>query len=188
MNKSTKGALAMGAAAVLLLGGTGTLAFWSDSATVNGGSVTSGSLALDAVGCDATWVYDNGASAGDTVGEVVPGDAIAKSCTFTIDAEGDHLEATPTVPATVTYTTSGSAPTLDLSVAATYDVDGTPLTGADTITEANDGDTLTADIVVTFPYGDATTINANDTQNLTTTLDGLTVTLTQDLGADNPNV
>ncbi len=40
MNKTTKGALAASAAAVLLLGGAGSLAYWSDAETIQGGDVT----------------------------------------------------------------------------------------------------------------------------------------------------
>lgn len=177
MNKTTKGALAAGAAAVLLMGGAGTLAYWSDSADVDGGTIEAGELKLDAGSCDANWVHADES----TVSIIVPGDIISKECTFTITAEGDNLEATLTTPGTVTYTqTAGDqnpAPTLDLDIAATYAIDGGAVS---TITEANDGDTLTATLTATFAFGDAATINANDTQNLIAELDELTVTLTQD--------
>jgi alternate signal-mediated exported protein len=189
MHTTTKGAAAAGAAAVLLLGGAGTLAFWSDSATVNGGSINSGSLSINAGVCDPTWSYASGTAAGDPVVQgIVPGDSITKDCTFTVGAVGDHLSASPTVPSTVAYTPASlPGSTLTLPVSASYDLDGTPLTGASTITEADDGGTLTATITVTFPYGDATTINANDTQGLTKTLNGLAVTLTQTSTGENPN-
>lgn len=173
MNTTTKGALAAGTAAVLMLGGAGTLAYWSDSATVNGGSISSGALTLEAVGCDAVWTYAAGPG---PVTTVVPGDTITKECTFTIGAVGDHLQAAPTLPGTVTFTPAASG-TLSLPVSATYEVAGGPLVG--NITEANDGDTLTATISVDFPFGTAATVNANDTQGFTKTLDALTVSLTQ---------
>ncbi|WP_205473472.1 alternate-type signal peptide domain-containing protein [Nocardioides sp. SYSU D00038] len=193
MRKTTKGALAAGAAAVLMLGGAGTLAFWSDDATVNGGSVDAGLLSLTAGTCDTEWTYANGTDAGEEVGEIVPGDAITKDCTFTIAAEGDHLTATPTVPdeVEVADVTGNTAESLELTVGASYAVDGAPLTGASVITEDNNGDTLTASITVTFPFGNAEgsadEINVNDTQNITATLDDLTVTLTQTTTGLNPN-
>lgn len=179
MKKSTKGAVAAAAAAVLLLGGAGSLAYWSSGASVDGGSITSGTLALSAGTCGANWTYASGPDAGSPVTLVVPGDSVTKSCTYTISATGDHLTATVSAPAALTYTPSQTGTTLNLTAAATYDVDGTALVDGGTITSAEDGDTLTAKFVVTMPYGDATTINDNDTQGLTATLDALTVTLTQ---------
>jgi len=188
MHTTTKGALAAGAAAVLLLGGAGTLAFWSDDATLNGGSVTSGSLSIDPVSCTSAWQYASGSAANtNVVNGIVPGDAIYKVCTFTVAAVGDHITATPTIPATLAYTPANApGSTLSLPVAATYTLNGNPFTGADVITDTNDG-TLAARIVVTMPFGNATTINANDTQGLTKTLDALTVSLTQTTTGANPN-
>ncbi len=178
MNKNTKGALAAGAAAVLL-SGCRSLAYWSDEADVNAGSITSGSLSLDAVDCGTGWVY---AGTTDAVNAFVPGDEVERECTFTIGAEGDNLAATVDVPDSVTYT-GGAGTSLDLDVDAVYDLGGAALADGDTITEDNDGDTLTATITVTVPFGSAegatSEVNVNDTQALTATLDDLAVTLTQ---------
>ena len=51
MKKSTKGAVAAGAAAVLLLGGAGTLAFWNADGTAEGGTLTAGTLELTDLTC-----------------------------------------------------------------------------------------------------------------------------------------
>ncbi|QIX26924.1 alternate-type signal peptide domain-containing protein [Nocardioides sp. JQ2195] len=181
MNKSTKGAIAAGAAAVLLLGGAGSLAYWSDSVDLPGGNIAAGELALSNPSCDEGWVYgpDN-AKAGSSVSLIVPGDTIVKECTFTVAASGDNLAATLETPDTVDYTvTSSPAPTtLQLDVDATYvDQEGAPVPAQ--VTSADDGDTITSTLAVTFPFGDAATINANDTQNLTATLNAITVSLTQ---------
>jgi alternate signal-mediated exported protein len=109
---------------------------------------------------------------------IVPGDSIQKTCTFAVAATGDHLEAAVTAPSTVTVTPTPAAPSLEVTVAATYDVNGTALADGGTITEANDGQTLSANFVVTFPYG-TDAININDTQDLNALLGSLTVTLTQ---------
>lgn len=181
MKKSTKGSIAAAAAAVLLLGGAGSLAYWSDSVDLPGGDIASGDLALSDATCDAGWVYgpDN-AKPGQAVSLIVPGDTIVKTCTFEVSASGDNLTATLDTPDTIDYTvTSTPAPTtLTLGVDATYvDQDGAPV--AAEITSANDGDVITSTVAVTMPFGDATTINANDTQNLTATLNTINVTLTQ---------
>lgn len=174
MKKSTKGAIAAAAAAVLLLGGAGTLAFWSDSETIPGGTVSSGELSLSEPECDADWVYAAGnANPGGTVGLIVPGDAISKECTFDIAAKGDNLNAELTTVDTVDITAAPAAPTFNATVAATYSGAGTA------VTEARDGETVTATITVTFPYGDDTTVNVNDTQNVTATLDDIDITLVQ---------
>lgn len=193
MNKTAKGALAATSAAVLLMGGAGTLAFWSDDATVNGGAINSGYLTIDptSVGnattpCDPVWKHTNGSKSGQDVTTVVPGDVITKSCTFTVTAKGDNLTATPTVPATVAYTVTpkagAAAPTtLDLPVTATYRL-GTATTdfvSTTKVTEADNAKVLTARIQVAFPYGTATK-NANDSQNLLVSLNDLQVKLVQD--------
>ncbi len=161
MNKTTKGSLAAGAAAVLLLGGAGSLAYWTDAATIDGGTINSGYLTLDNGSCDAEWVYgpDN-RRAGDTVVNFVPGDVVTKDCTFIIGAQGDNLAATPTVPDTVPYTVGpeggatpagGSGASFDADVAATYTLDDVAYDGTDPITEKAADQTLVATILVTIP-------------------------------------
>ena len=48
MNKFAKGSLAAGAGLVLLLGGAGTLAYWNDSAELEGGTIEAGSMTFSA--------------------------------------------------------------------------------------------------------------------------------------------
>ncbi|MFV0525615.1 MAG: alternate-type signal peptide domain-containing protein [Acidimicrobiales bacterium] len=189
MNKTTKGAIASGVAALLLLGGGTSLAYWTATGSINGGTVTAGELALSTASCDTNWVYAPGqASAGSTVTLWVPGDVITKNCTFTVTATGDNLLATLTTPTTVTIDT-GSTTTGTATVAVAYllggaaivDQDGT-LAGTQ-ITESATDRVLSAQFTVTFPFGTASTVNANDTQGWVATLNALTVTLTQ----ENPN-
>lgn len=183
MNTSVKGAVAAVAAAILLMGGAGTLAYWSDSVELPGGSVQSGELKLENATCDAGWKYAAGAaSAGDPVVLFVPGDVVSKECTFDIVATGDNLSATLTVPDTAEFgTLAPAAPSFSADVVATYkDADGNPLPA--TITEADDGQ-VTATITVTFPFGTDETgtprENANDTQGILATLDDITVSVEQ---------
>ena len=199
MNKTTKGALAATAASVLLLGGAGTLAFWTDDAVVNGGAINSGRLEINPLGtpsCDANWVYAPGAAkAGQTVSLFVPGDKVTKKCTFTILASGDNLTATVDAPASLNVVGSrgGSPVTSSLSVTtgATYALTNvtTPrsIVNGGTISSADNGGTMTATFLATIPYGtnEAGTpkVNANDTQTILATLDALTVKVTQ----VNPN-
>ncbi|MCW2830433.1 MAG: hypothetical protein JWP31_1125 [Aeromicrobium sp.] len=186
MKKSTKGALAASAAGILLLGGAGSLAYWTADGDAEGGSVTAGELKLTDGDCTGGWVYaDGSASAGDPVTLFVPGDKITKDCTFDLVATGDNLAATIDVPATVPVTDTPDGTTLTATADATFSIaSGSPvverdLDDADTVTSADDGGTITATFVVTIPFGNETTINANDTQEVLAELDTLTVSLTQ---------
>lgn len=193
MNKTTKSALAAGAAAVLLMGGAGSLAYWTDAETVTGGTVASGHMSLDGTTCDAGWKYAEGTTgAGSTVNKFVPGDVVSKSCTFTVSAVGDHLEGTLTTPATATIT-SPTGTSLAGTVTATYakaasgSTTFTPIASGAILKAADNGYTIKATIRVDFPYGsdeNATPkVNTNDTQDKTVTLSDIAVTLKQ----NNPN-
>lgn len=183
MKKSTKGAVAAAGAAVLLLGGAGTLAYWTDEGTASGGTLTTGNMALSDGTCEAGWTYPDGSA----VATIVPGDSITKSCSFEVTGSGDHLTATVSAPGEVTYTTDKTTTTMQLTASADYELGGEPVGDGDSF--AIDGPTtLVAEVEVVFPYGDATTINANDTQDVTATLDAITITLTQDQSSgQNPN-
>lgn len=181
MKKSTKGAIAAGAAAVLLLGGAGTLAYWSDAENIAGGVIDTGTLALSTPDCD-DWEYaaDN-ANPGGAVDIIVPGDKITKTCTFDIEASGDNLQAVLTTPTSATFTSDPNADSLTLNVAADYKIDGQAVPA--TITSNNGGDTVTATITIDFPFGTAQSagapININNTQGLAVTLDDIAITLVQ---------
>jgi len=186
MKKSTKGALAASAAGVLLLGGAGSLAYWTADGTADGGSVTAGNLELSDGTCAGGWVYAPGsAGAGAAVTLFVPGDVITRQCTFELEASGDNLAATIDAPDEVDVTGTPTGTTLSATADATFAIAGgvtstdRDLATGDTVTSGDDGGTITATFVVTIPYGDATTINANDTQDIVAALDALTVTLTQ---------
>jgi len=176
MKKSTKGAVAAAAAGVLLLGGAGSLAYWSDDAIVDGGDIASGQISLDDADCGDGWTFDDGEveageayEAGDTI---VPGDVITKVCTFDITAVGNHLRATLDV--TDAGFTTLNALVEDLVVDADFVVDGAAIGDDTEITEANNGDTVTATISVTLPG-----TSGNESQDLDAVLRDITVTATQ---------
>lgn len=188
MKKSTKGAVAAAAASVVLLGGAGSLAYWTATGTASGGSITAGKLTLTNGTCDTSWKYATGAAkAGQNVVLFVPGDKITKNCTFTVGASGDNLSATIAAPSTVAVTTVPATSSFNATVATTYKVGTTTIANGGTITSADDAKVVTATFDVTIPYGTDETgtpkVNANDTQNIVATLNTLTVKLTQ----ANPN-
>ena len=185
MNKTTKGALAAGAAAVLLLGGAGTLAYWTDQGTIGGTTITSGHLTLDTSACAGSTGWDLEGDAFDTSTDtLVPGDTLTKTCDVVVDVEGTHLTQVD-----IDATTPGNepAPWDELTIGAT--VAGTS-TGADNIAVVQGANNIAVVITVTWPYGGpvtspATTGADNDLNaDLSATLDDIVITAVQDHQAD----
>lgn len=169
MRKSTKGALAAGAAALLLFGGMGTRADWSDDGTVGGTDIASGHLKLVNASCGG---WKIGADVFDpTTIKIVPGSEITQICTFEVDAVGHNLKATLSVTAPSFSAANGL--TSELTTAATYE-DNVTAAAIDTTTQLSDGDVIKATVTVTLPDTVGNTI-----QDLTATLDSVTVTATQ---------
>lgn len=170
MKKSTKGAVAAGAAAALLLGGAGTLAFWNDTASVPGGNISSGNLALGTPDCGAGWTLDGNTPYTDQL--IVPGDVLTKVCTVDLQATGEHLGATLGID-TPTWD-ANNALTAELDADAAFTVNGAPATE---VTEADDTGTgeIQATVTVTFDGPAAT----NASRNLSAVLSGIDITATQ---------
>lgn len=180
MKKTTKGALAAGAAGVLLLGGAGTLAYWSDSESIAGGDVDSGELSLSQeTGQTCTsWALDAvGGSTAYTPGTtlVVPGDVISRTCTYTVNSTGQHLAADLTMESPTINAVTGTELDDQLDVTATYTLDASTILDGQDVTSADDGKVLVAAIQVTF---DSSTAGLT-AQQQTASLDDISVTLTQ---------
>jgi len=176
MKKSTKGAVAAGAAAVLLLGGAGTLAYWTADDTVTGTTITSGHLTLDATACQGTTGWELEGDAFDTSADtLIPGDTLTKECDLVVDVKGTHLTQVD-----IDATTPGNvaAPWDELTVGAT--VAGST-TGADNVAVTEGANNIPVVITVTWPYG----TEDNDLNgDLSTALGDITVTAVQDHQAD----
>lgn len=173
MSKFLKAALALVAAGTLLMAGYGTYALWSDSETLDGGSLSSGELAFS--GTDPGVWRDASAGAPGTViadiaaFQIVPGDVLTYTLTRTVEASGDNLVATLAAdPASVTGDPELLA---DVDVTTAITVDGTAATA---ITEDNDGQEVVA--TVSFTFDEAST---NETQLQALDLSALELTLTQ---------
>lgn len=165
MNKKTKGAIAAGAAAVLLAGGAGTMAAWTASESVSGGTITAGELTVtqDQAG---TWTWVGGAKDGEALAAgdlIVPGDAVSYTATYTLGIKGTNLTADLSVgtlddgglPAGLSFVTTGST---------------SNLTGLD---ESDDGKTVTVTGTLTFEG------TATGSMNETVNLSDVAVTLKQ---------
>ena len=179
MNRSTKGALAASAAGALLLGGAGSLAYWNSNQTVGGAAISSGTLTLtQEVGQSCTdWTLD---AAGSTtyvpgVTLVVPGDVITKTCDYTVTASGEHLSATLGITSPAYQ--AGGDPDLEgaLTLAATYTLNGVPVSDGQAIDTTDNGHVLHAVVTVTFKN----TTSGVTAQGMNTVLDDITVGLTQ---------
>ena len=96
MNKLAKGAIAGAAGIALLLGGAGTFALWNDAATIDGSSVSSGTLTIDPLGA-GEWTNTTG-GAESLITDIddfliVPGNTLQFVQQFTVAATGNDLEA-----------------------------------------------------------------------------------------------
>lgn len=172
MNRTTKGALAGGAAAVLLLGGVGTLAYWTDTEVITGTDIDSGHMQLVDPLCDG-WELDGG---DPYVAQLlVPGDTLTQVCNYTVDAQGEHIAATFTATGP-TDVTGDPALVAEIGFAATYQVNGDPV--AATNVPIIDDDVVTATLTITWPTG-VVNNDSNVLDGLNASLANVTVVATQ---------
>ncbi|MDV7100248.1 alternate-type signal peptide domain-containing protein [Gordonia amicalis] len=96
MNRKTKGAIAVGAGAILLLGGMGSYALWSDQEDIGEADITTGQFGLI---CDAgTWTDESAAVLGGTsvdpaLDRMVPGDVWEYTTQCDATATGKNMQA-----------------------------------------------------------------------------------------------
>lgn len=170
MNKTTKGALAAGAAALLLAGGAGTYAAWTDSGpATSGASVTTGHLAVDQVADSASWTWQTAGLEGTPFNPATdtlsPGDSIKFTGSYTLDIEGTNLWAE-----LVATASAGTAGALPAGMTWTADA-GNELTG---LTEAaNDGQTVVVGGTLAFAKG------TTESMDETVAINDLAVTISQ---------
>lgn len=193
MKKSTRTLLGTSVAAalgaLLLLGGTGSLAFWSDTATSATQQIQSGTLDLGTVGlgnissatikqctptCSTPVAYGGGA--------IVPGDVIAATINVPVTLVGQNLKAEFTVAPTKSAPSSSTADVaLNNAVSITVKSVNNPAAASTpatiTLTPSQvTGGTVPVIVEVTFPWG--TPGQYNDAMGGKIAL-GATYTLTQ---------
>lgn len=178
MKKSTKGALAAAAAGSLLLGGTGSLAYWTATGSLTGGTISSGTLSLASFSCSGTglhdWQYDKTtpvAISDVTAARIVPGDTISRVCSSTLTITGDNLGATLTLAGGGLSGGTGLAG--KVTPTAAWTVDGAAYSGGALTAGTHD---VKASISIAFPYG---TSADNTSKGLTMDLADFTVLATQ---------
>ena len=96
MRKRTTAGIALGGAAVLLMGGLGSTALWTDAAPSSDVSISTGYLTISDGTASGGWtdvsVTPNVAFDPET-DHLVPGDRVRSTTGFTIDARGKNLRA-----------------------------------------------------------------------------------------------
>ncbi|WP_229051188.1 alternate-type signal peptide domain-containing protein [Aeromicrobium sp. Leaf350] len=148
MKKTTKGALAAGAAAAILLGGAGTLAYWTADTNVNAGTLSSGTITLGTPACGSGWTHTETST---PVVKVIPGDTIRLQCTVTLDLQGDHIGAKLQIG---NITAAGPLASELTFGAVTLSGDG--VTNNTVVGQGTK--TITATVNASYPYG---TVSAN---------------------------
>lgn len=186
MKNTTKGTIAIAAGLVLLLGGAGTLAYWTETETAAAQNdvITTGHLKVD-LDASPSWsvTHNNGTATPTTEAitdiaafRMVPGDTVTYTVPFSTDARGTNLTAEGTV-AWGGYT---SLPTgLASSVAGTYD--GAAIAnGVFDVVSSEAGSTANGTLVftLTWPFGTDTSSPAS-TMDQAIDLSQTTVTVTQ---------
>jgi alternate signal-mediated exported protein len=179
MNKSTKGALAAAAAGSLLLGGAGSLAYWTDAESITGGTIKAGHLKLTPVGAGCEDWKLSGTAFDVASDKVVPGDTLTRHCEYTVTMSGKSLAAE------VNVGTPSFTGTLEpgLSHTATYSVGTVTDVPTGTATVITNGQTVAVDLEVEFPHvadaGAGENNRFNKSTTLTAILSDFTVTATQ---------
>jgi len=182
MKHATKGALAAVTAVALLSGGAGTLAYWTGTGSVTGGSIQSGTFTLGAPNCTTggnhEWQFDGGDpfTIGATGSKVVPGDVISKICTLTLTTTGDHIGASIGVAGgAITGANTSLTPTVTSVI-----TDSSQKVMTSTLDKPGVY-TVRATVTVTFPetVGQRTGETGNELQGVAGALSDVVITATQ---------
>jgi alternate signal-mediated exported protein len=183
MNKLLKGSIAGAAGIALLLGGAGTFALWNDDATVNGGTITAGTLTVtEGTGATDGWSSALGGEILDIDDfQIVPGDVLTYITTLDITAEGDNLSAILEID-DLSIVSGGTAADDALAAllteSATVSVDGSTAAATQTISPEAGTQVVTVAVELTFPDGLSTA--DNEAMSGSVSLESFDVTLTQD--------
>ena len=173
MNKATKGALAAVAAGTLMLGGAGTLAYWTGTSDVTGTAINSGKLTISNPDCTTAvgshdWQLDGAAFTAAT-DKIVPGDTLSKVCDISLVLTGKNIGATLDITE-ATFAAANDL-TAELDPEATFTVDGAPYAAI-----TNPG-TYAVRVTIDVPFDSAAV--STGSQNISAALDAVTVTATQ---------
>lgn len=192
MKKQLKAALAIGAAGAILIGGSGTLATWTNNGTVSNSTITSGVLTLGPC-VDGTWysqIYVNSPVNPNpqvfipniSTYRLRPGFNYTYYCDSLVKVTGGRIKANVTVDKsklTGGLTTSSLALrtyALDQSGNVLYD-SSAPVPNTGTVTQTLNNTNLTVQVLFTIAPDDSASAGATlSTQNLTIDIQQLPLT------------
>lgn len=182
MNKATKGALAAGAAGILLMAGAGTLAVWQDDASITGGTVSTGDLDLAVAAGTWTQTATPDTAINITSFKIVPGDSLTYTTTVTAEATGDNLHGELKLMGSTFVTAFNALPPEHVTATVTHTaVDGGGLlvdeTNPNLMTFVDAATPYTFNVKITVAFSSAA--NELDDQELAIALPALALTLEQ---------
>lgn len=169
MKKTTAAAVTAAVGAALLLGGAGTLAYWTDEVEGESQTISAGDLALAGFD-DGSWTYVADDSA---VTKIVPGDVIETTVDVPVELVGDNIKADLSVAEKDGATTDGFGDVLDIAIDVNESGDSTY-----SFTEEFDA-TVPVTVTVTFPWDASTDATADNSTKLADYVFTLEYTLTQ---------
>jgi alternate signal-mediated exported protein len=206
MNKNVKASIAIAAGVVLLMGGAGSLAYWNDTQSVGaaGSTITAGTLtATPGSGSWTKSFYDGtgtqvGTSAAVAPGsvQIVPGNRLVYTQTFTINATGADLYFTITpTPGTITAAAGAANTALQSALSgSTFTVTNNAASSGTTVAPSTTAGvykvgagagatTITVTWTVNWPFGTtaptSNTTGDNAAKTGVVSLTGGAITLTQ---------
>lgn len=165
MNKIAKGAIAGGVGVALLLGGAGTLAYWTDSIAVgSNATITAGNLTVAATSptpADDGWTVTNGSLVVPAVisdiasFRAVPGDVLKFKKTLSVTATGNNIRAqvatgTGAITAATPVTAANTALASRLTASTSYTVNGSAGSG---VTLNAGTHPVVVEVTITWPFG-----------------------------------
>jgi alternate signal-mediated exported protein len=172
MKKLLAGAIAGTVGLALLLGGAGTFALWSSTATVSSPAITAGDLQLTS---NANGVWKDGATTIDPATFlIVPGKVLTYTQTLTVLAKGDGIKADLTAS---NLTGSGTLSTLTTNTLSIAPVAATGISATGQTINVTAAGTYTVNVTMTVTFNSGATTGQNGTLNLS----GVTFTLAQKL-------
>lgn len=183
MKKITKAAIAGTVGAALLVGGAGSLAFWTDSSAGSQIEIQSGQLDLGSVAAGGTWTIQQNATGVDPAQAasavfdpandlIVPGDVLTTTVNVPVVLEGKNLKAELAVDvdsfvAGASGTTEAKAAlvaALEAGTVKVVSIDGVDVSAGEptlTLSGPDLNRSVPVTIAVTFPWGDAGTSSYN---------------------------
>lgn len=160
MKKTTTAAIAASVGAALLLGGAGTLAYWTDTETSGTQNIASGNLDLGPLQA-GNWKIQHSANGKttqpvdyNTGAKIVPGDILTQTVQVPVTLVGENMKAKLTVNGPKV---EGDATFSKQLTTAITSINGQPVNGAAngitlTPTSVNNG-VVPVTVSVTYPFG-----------------------------------